>query len=258
MASRGARGADPPGFGVGIATARGSRGEMQDRHAVTPGAGGLFAGVYDGHGGSRVARALAADLHRFFFAALAEAADPEAAFARAFARMDAAVVDVHCGSTATALFLQGSRLTVANLGDGRVLRVGTSGAETLTRDHRGADAQERARVLAAGGRFEPPYVMRGDYGLMVTRSLGDRWFRPVGVIAVPEVTSRLVGPEDRLVVACDGLWDELDAAEVVTAVRAEPDPQAAADALAAAVAARRGRDNLTVLVIPARAARSPG
>ena len=59
---------------------------------------------------------------------------------------------------------------------------------------------------------------------MMTRSLGDRWFRPVGVIAEPEIGHHAVGAGDVAVVAAtDGLWDVLgldDTARLVRAARA--------------------------------------
>ena len=33
------------------------------------------------------------------------------------------------------------------------------------------------------------YVMRGEYGVMVTRALGDTWLRPVGVVPTPSTAA---------------------------------------------------------------------
>jgi len=99
---------------TGIVSVQGRRAEMQDRYVLVEGAGGLFGGVYDGHGGQEAAEQAAAALHAWFFEALGRGLHPEAAFAEAFRRADRAVQSSTCGTTATAFFVQGGRLTVAN------------------------------------------------------------------------------------------------------------------------------------------------
>lgn len=234
-----------------MVSVQGARREMEDRYVLVAGEGGLFGGVYDGHGGDAAVRAVAAGLHPRFFEALASGRDPEAAFLQAHAAMDRQVRHRTCGTTATTFFLRAGRLTVANLGDGRLILVREGLVRALTRDHRVLDPLERPRILAAGGLIDGPYVFREDHGVMMSRGFGDVWFRAVGVIATPEVSAWDLTPADRcLVVASDGLWDELSNEAVDRIVSAVPGPQAAADALAAAVATRHGRDNLTVLVVP--------
>jgi serine/threonine protein phosphatase PrpC len=236
--------------GVGAACDAGLRSHMEDRWAVEATRHGLFAGVYDGHGGSRVADHAAAELHPAVRRALGAGLGPAEALLRAFAEIDAATADAETGSTAAVLLLTGAILTVAHVGDSRVVRVGRAAVESLTRDHRLDAADERARVLRMGARLDPPYVVRGDRGLMMTRSLGDRWFRPVGVIAEPEVGCRAVGPDDvALVAATDGIWDVLDHAEAARVVRGAAAAQAAAQALVDAALAAGAADNVTAVVL---------
>ncbi len=235
---------------TGIVSEIGGRSEIEDRHVLVEGAGGLFGGVYDGHGGAAVADLAASQLHKMFFDALREERSPEAAFLKAFDLMDQAARHRSCGTTAATFFLRGDQLSVANLGDGRAILVSSRKVEQLTRDHRVDDPEEEARIRKAGGDIDPPYVVRAGHGLMVTRSFGDRMFRAVGVIATPEVSSRTLTASDRyLVAACDGLWDVLKNEEVARIVRAASSAQAGATALAEAVAERRGRDNLTILTV---------
>jgi serine/threonine protein phosphatase PrpC len=101
-----------------------------------------------------------------------------------------------------------------------------------------------------GAALEPPYVVRGDRGLMMTRSLGDRWFRPVGVIAEPEVGRHAVGADDvALVAATDGLWDVLSVEDAARFVRRAATAEAAARALVAEALAAGTRDNVTAVVV---------
>jgi serine/threonine protein phosphatase PrpC len=223
---------------------------MEDRWAVHATRYGLFAAVYDGHGGSRVADRAAAQLHPAVFCALQAGLAPADALRRAFAELEAATADAECGSTAAALLLTGEALTTAHVGDSRVVRVGRVGAEGLTRDHRLDAPSERARVLRMGARLDPPYVIRGDHGLMMTRSLGDRWFRPVGVIAEPEVSRYVVEADDvALIAATDGVWDVLGLEEAARVVRATGTAQAAAQALIDTALTVGTHDNVTAIVI---------
>ena len=68
------------------------------------------------------------------------------------------------GSTVAALWLTGATLTTAHVGDSRVVRIGRTAVEALTRDHRIDAPGERARVLSMGARLAPPYVVRGLTG----------------------------------------------------------------------------------------------
>jgi serine/threonine protein phosphatase PrpC len=236
--------------GVGVAADAGRRSHMEDRWAVQATPHGLFAAVYDGHGGARVADRAAADLHLSVLRARQAGLEPGDALRRAFAEMETATAGEECGSTVAALLLTGMALTTAHVGDSRVVRVGRAEVESLTRDHRIDVADERARVLGMGAELDPPYVVRGDRGLMMTRSLGDRWFRPVGVIAEPEVGRHALGVDDvALVAATDGVWDVLGVEDAARVVRRAATAQAAADALIDAALAADTRDNVTALVV---------
>jgi serine/threonine protein phosphatase PrpC len=223
---------------------------MEDRWAVQTMAHGLFAAVFDGHGGARVADRAAADLHLAVLRARQAGLEAGDALRRAFAEVAAVTADEECGSTVAALLLTGRAVTTAHVGDSRVARIGRAGAAALTRDHRLDAGGERERVLRSGARLDPPYVVRGDRGLMMTRSLGDRWFRPVGIIAEPEVGRHALGADDvALVAATDGLWDVLGVEDTARIVRRAGTAQTAADALIEAALAADAHDNVTVVVV---------
>jgi serine/threonine protein phosphatase PrpC len=85
---------------------------------------------------------------------------------------------------------------------------------------------------------------------MMTRSLGDRWFRPVGVIPEPEVGRHALETDDvALVAATDGAWDVLSVEDAARIVRRAADAQAGADALIAAALAAGAHDNVTAVVV---------
>jgi serine/threonine protein phosphatase PrpC len=238
----------PPG--VGVAADVGLRDHMEDRWAVQATSHGLYVAVYDGHGGARVADRAAAELHPAVLRARRTGLDPAGSLRQAFAELEALTADVECGSTVAALLLTGVALTTAHVGDSRVVRIGRVRSESLTRDHRIEAPDERARVLRMGARLDPPYVVRGDHGLMMTRSLGDRWFRPVGVIAEPEIGQHAIGADDlALVAATDGLWDVLSLEDAARVVRRAESAEAAARALVAEALGADTRDNVTAVVV---------
>jgi protein phosphatase 2C len=238
----------PPG--VGVAADIGHRPYMEDRWAVEATPDGLFAAVYDGHGGAQVADRAAAGLHLAVLGALRAGRDPADALRQAFGEMEAVTADADCGSTVAALLLSREAIVTAHVGDSRVVRVGRAGSESLTRDHRIDVEAERARVLGMGARLDPPYVVRGSRGLMMTRSLGDRWFRPVGVIPEPEVGRRAREPDEvALVAATDGVWDVLSVDDAGRIVQRAADAQSGADALIAAALAAGAHDNVTAVVV---------
>jgi len=236
--------------GVGVAADGGPRAYMEDRWAVQATPGGLLAAVYDGHGGSEVADLAAAEFPRAVLSALETGREAADALRRAFAELERSTDDLDCGSTVAALLLVRGALTTAHVGDSRIVRVGETSAESLTADHRIDVAAERARVLRMGARLDPPYVVRGDHGLMMTRSLGDRWFRPIGVIAEPEIGHHALGADDvALVAATDGVWDVLTVEDAARVVRRAPNAQVAAEALIGAALGADTHDNVTALVV---------
>jgi len=223
---------------------------MEDRVTAHATPRGLLAAVYDGHGGTSAADRAARDLPEAVRRALDEGLDGAAAFLRAFAELDRVITEPECGTTVAAMLVADDAVTAAHVGDSRVVRVGRREVETLTEDHRIEAPAERARVLRMGARLDPPYVVHRGQGLMVTRSLGDRGLRGVGVIGEPEITARPLRPDDvALVAATDGIWDVLTADEAAELVRTAASPQAAADALIAAALDADAHDNVSALVV---------
>jgi serine/threonine protein phosphatase PrpC len=235
---------------VGVAVNQGRRDTLEDRHLVVRHEGRVLAGVFDGHGGVRAADLAVAHLAGPFWQALRDDRSPTEAFRDAFAAADAAILSRTCGTTATAFFLDEDRLTTANLGDSRIVLIGRTGVRVLTQDHRLSNTAERTRLRRRGASTRGVYVIRGGRRLMVTRALGDRWFRPVGIMAEPEVTTVRVPPDSvSVLAACDGVWDVLEPHEAGRIVRSAPTPQAAAQALIDAALIAGSQDNLTALVL---------
>ncbi|GAX77731.1 hypothetical protein CEUSTIGMA_g5174.t1 [Chlamydomonas eustigma] len=253
----------------GVATARNQRPYMEDRHSLVhclrmlrpdgqpvvvghPGeVGHSWAGVFDGHNGSRAADIAAARLHMVFASdpslrphlgtttrPLTASSDAEEAavsgsLRRAFLQIDddilkqSRVDGSRDGSTALVVAKLGDAVYTAHTGDSRAVLCRNGVAHRLTEDHKPNLPTERSRVLAAGGRVEfqrcwrvvvEPRDGRPGSGLAVSRSLGDLDFKEPKrfVESDPEIHKLMLGETDSyIILASDGLWDVLTDEEAV-------------------------------------------
>jgi protein phosphatase 1B len=193
-------------------------------------------GVFDGHGGQRVAQYVADNLCAELRSqdALRVGASPgghsgAAAVGRAlraaFLALDARMASLpvfasqedHSGSTAVTTVITPSHFVVANCGDSRLLIAGGPGAQVrfASVDHKPTSPSEQARIEAAGGTV---VFRRVNGDLAVSRALGDFLYKAnkqlpdveQQVSAEPEITCVERKPDDMFVlVACDGIWDVL-------------------------------------------------
>ncbi|MQL83784.1 hypothetical protein Taro_016260 [Colocasia esculenta] len=284
------RGSSPPCVSHGSVSVIGRRREMEDAVAVAPGfaapAGGRpydFFGVYDGHGGARVAEACRERLH-VVLAAEAEVRVGAAgegwreAMAACFHRVDGEVVrraetgpasERMVGSTAVVAVVGAGRIVVANCGDSRAVLSRSGVAVPLSSDHKPDRPDELERVEAAGGRVINWDGYRVLGVLATSRSIGDLYLKPY-VTSEPEVTvTERTGRDEFLILASDGLWDVVSnevacsvtrrclAGRLPLAVAAARPPhgrgaEEAAAVLAELAMSRGSRDNISVVVVELR------
>ncbi|KAJ3509423.1 hypothetical protein NLJ89_g5230 [Agrocybe chaxingu] len=226
-------------FFYGLTEMQGWRITMEDAHAAVLDLDGpettsnTFFAVYDGHGGSTVARFAGQNVHkRLVQEESYKEANFETALKRAFLGTDEDLLanPAHTrdpsGCTAVAaLITSDNKIYVANAGDSRSV-VGIKGeVKPLSFDHKPTGETERARISGAGGYIE---YGRVNGNLALSRALGDFDFkRNYGlspeaqiITANPDVTCHEITEEDEfLVLACDGIWDCLSSQQVVDFVR---------------------------------------
>lgn len=161
---------------------------------------------------------------------------PEA-FSRAFALTDAELGEDddcrHSGTTCVAMLIRGNDIWVANVGDSRAVMArrvnGHIEGIPLTRDHKPSEPDERERIRTAGGRIqtsanqETERVWTGgahaEYGLAMSRSLGDFVLKKWGVVSEPEVIHTTFSRNDVFFcLATDGVWDVIEPQELVSTV----------------------------------------
>lgn len=173
-----------------------------------------FFGVYDGHGGSRVAHACRDRLHHLVVKEVEEeeTVDWEKVMVASFGKMDEEViasgaVTGSIGSTAVVAVVGEEVVVVANCGDSRAVLSRARVPMPLSNDHKPDRPDELERIEVSGGRVINWNGQRVLGVLATSRSIGDQYLKPY-VIAQPEVTvSKRNDTDEFLILASDGLWD---------------------------------------------------
>lgn len=187
----------------------------------------------------------------------ADAANIRVAIAESLAAVEKVVVreptidTEFSGTTAVVTVIRDNLVVVGNVGDSRITRGFISGdnsvlaCESISIDHKPDHAEEKARIVASGGRVfaveyddgidGPPRVWLGHMdvpGLAMSRSLGDAVAHTAGVISEPEFFTHMLDASDRcLVIATDGLWEFMSNEEVIEMAMSQKDPKLAVDQL---------------------------
>lgn len=232
---------------LSFASVRGRRNHMEDEFYCSE--NGHFVGVFDGHGGSRVARFLRRSLYSYFLQRLCEErpwSNEEVTHALndALERVDSDVSRngrwCHQGSTAAIAFINiregkatlGSPISysiiTANIGDSRVILARNGCAMDLTSDHKPENPSEKHRIESLGGHvvwhglerqgrpIEGTGVYRVNGNLSLSRAIGDRAERPY-VSSSPD--TRIIEGDheaDQFVLsASDGFFDVFTSQDAV-------------------------------------------
>ncbi|MEN0130099.1 MAG: protein phosphatase 2C domain-containing protein [Brevundimonas sp.] len=231
---------------VGIATDQARRPANEDALLAEDGVYVVADGM-GGHEAGDVASRTAVETLRVLSRGVPDLARARAVLRAAHARLRALPAADQLrrpGTTATGVVLSEHDGTpcwlVLNVGDSRTYRMAGGVLEQVTQDH------SEVAELVARGAVPPQDAATYPRRNVVTRALGG------GSETVdPDVFWLPVSPGDRMLVCSDGLTDEVPDARIEAELKAEPDPQAAADRLVAAALAAGGSDNVTVLVVDA-------
>ncbi|PBP18624.1 putative protein phosphatase 2c protein [Diplocarpon rosae] len=235
----------------GVSSMQGWRISMEDAHATVldlqsvaedskePKPAGTesrlsFFGVYDGHGGDKVALFAGENIHPIIAKQDAfKKGDLEQALKDGFLATDRAILsdpryeEEVSGCTASVAIVSATKIFVVqgNAGDSRSV-LGVKGrAKPLSFDHKPQNEGEKARITAAGGFVD---FGRVNGNLALSRAIGDFEFKKSAelapeqqiVTAFPDVTVHNISSDDEfLVVACDGIWDCQSSQAVVEFVR---------------------------------------
>ncbi|MCJ1389254.1 Protein phosphatase 2C 2 [Xylographa bjoerkii] len=218
----------------GVSAMQGWRISMEDSHATILDLQGVrtddknfkpasvedrlsFFGVYDGHGGDKVALFAGEKVHNIIAQQEAfKKGDIEQAMKDGFLATDRAILndpkyeEEVSGCTASVGIISNTKIYVANAGDSRSVLGVRGRAKPLSFDHKPQNEGEKARICAAGGFVD---FGRVNGNLALSRAIGDFEFKKSAelspeqqiVTAFPDVTTHVLSDDDEfLVIACDG------------------------------------------------------
>jgi serine/threonine protein phosphatase PrpC len=240
------------------------RGQVRDRNedafaadppppgrAATHGRLFLVADGMGGHEAGEVASALARDAvtSHYYAAPLGANDDPLPALREALRAATRVIRERQArepgerdmGTTCTALAVRGASFWIAHIGDSRAYRWRAGRLQQLTRDHNWAEE------LLAAGRIDPAEAARHMGRHMITRALG---IDPEAQVDL--LPGKPLEPADRLLLCSDGLSGVVGEEEIA-AILATADLESAVASLVAAANQADGPDNITVVLIEARA-----
>jgi len=267
----------------GVSAMQGWRVTMEDTHIHSIGFDGshgdlaLF-GVFDGHGGDKVAKhveahfigELVADER---FKRITDHSGPESADAlggaltSTFLRLDRKMEDLaktdamdRSGCTAIMAMLTPTHYVIANCGDSRLVIVGDSGVVTFaTADHKPSNPEEQARIERAGGTVMHKRI---NSDLAVSRAFGDFYYKTTEslpaedqqVSVKPDISvSERRASDQFIILACDGIWDVMQNQEVAKFVMDAAKAGKPLATICEAVIDRcldlGSRDNMSVIIV---------
>ncbi|KAI0098702.1 putative serine/threonine phosphatase 2C ptc2 [Nemania sp. FL0031] len=191
-----------------------------------------FFGVFDGHGGDKVAQFAGKNIPDILIKQdTFKKGNYEQSLKDCFLATDRAILsdpqyeEEVSGCTACCGLISADKVFVANAGDSRGV-LGVKGrAKPLSFDHKPQNEGEKARITAAGGFVD---FGRVNGNLALSRAIGDFEFKKSAelapeqqiVTAYPDVMMHELGDDDEfLVIACDGIWDCQSSQAVVEFVR---------------------------------------
>lgn len=276
----------------GSVSAIGRRRAMEDAVAIELGfltRGGKtydFFGVYDGHGGFRVAQSCRETVHKLVAKIVEEEGAEEIDWGKVmeagFREMDEEVnkngeAVAMVGSTAVVAVVGEEEVVIAHCGDSRAVISRGGVAVQLSDDHKPERPDELERIVGCGGKVIDWNGQRVLGVLATSRSIGDKCLKPF-VTAEPEVkVVNRTDVDEFLILASDGLWDVVSndlACQVVRKcingrikrtshvsvvqqdIELENHVVVAANVLVELAMARGSRDNVSVIVVDLRHSKS--
>ncbi len=230
----------------GVSSMQGWRMSMEDAHISETNLceGISIFAVFDGHGGSEVAKFCAKYFNQHLLAnENFKKGEYKIAMEETFLKMDELLMSVDgeellkefrldetlnsmAGCTANVVLFVKDKFYVANAGDSRAI-IFTNDKKVLhlSVDHKPDDELEKQRINNAGG-----YVAEGrvNDNLNLSRAIGDLEYKKNSnlkpeeqiISAFPDVEIReLDKAHDFMIIGCDGIWETLSAEEICLFVK---------------------------------------
>lgn len=209
-----------------------------------------YYGLFDGHGGKEVALYCVDTLHKQISAAMLGGAGVPDAIRSGIRAVNGEAVkrwDL-AGTTAAIVVIARDTIYSANVGDSRVILVENGRARRLSFDHKATVASEKRLIAARGGRV---FMGRVNGILMVSRAIGDAELAQF-ITCDPYITSTPMKANQKLIIACDGVWDVMSDQEAADIFTRNADPRDAAMMIKSEALRRGTTDNVSVMCVDLR------
>jgi protein phosphatase len=140
-------------------------------------------------------------------------------------------------TTLTAAWIEAGTCTIAHVGDSRAYLLRNGELLQLTED------QSVVAQLVRDGRITPEEAFEHPWRNLVVQALGGQPDVAVDMLSID------LQPDDRLLLASDGLTDELRPDALRAILLAHPDAESACRTLVQQAKDAGGRDNITVVIV---------
>jgi len=195
---------------------KGKRDYMEDRICIRKNSDHIFAGIFDGHGGSLCADYLKSVLYRNIIKEKRNNRNFNKVFENAYIKTDYSFLkkNGNSGSTANCLFIdkKNNKFFVINTGDSRAfLCTKDNRIIPLSIDHKPSNRKEKQRILSNPGGFINDDRVNGI--LAMSRAFGDKKLKK-WVIVNPDIVDGSFSNIKFIVLASDGLYDVMSNNEI--------------------------------------------
>ena len=194
-------------FQISTSTQRGLCSYQQDRFTVLRKKAGILLGVMDGHGDEvDVAEYASRELPRVWQSL--PRIGIKMKVTSSVSQINHATRQSLSGSTLSMVWVpsRGKNAYVGVLGDSPVAIRKCDGTIWVGPEHNAiSNKQEREAAMARGASFDGTYLRRGDFGLQMSRSLGDAELDSI-LDRTPEVAVVPIDRGSTIIVASDGMF----------------------------------------------------
>jgi len=243
----------------------GRRKTMEDSYVINRNDEYELYGVFDGHGGKE-----ASEFCREYFSDFdLESIDKNInKMAELFHQI---ILGLHSlskgkvkesGTTASIILVYKllNKMIVVNIGDSRVMALGQDDggkdpdgvwSKIITKDHNiNTNKKDLKSILEKGGKIsegENKYLMSKYGGVNLTRTIGDHDFKQL--IRLPEIFIVDTKYIEKILISCDGLWEETNEEQIRNIIFKNKDLKKACKELVNTAYDDGSEDNITVMLI---------